>query len=50
VSEQLDRGARKVAHGRSDDTPVILHAVLFAGIGIFVAVVVLVILLIYYLV
>jgi hypothetical protein len=49
VSEQLDRGARKVARGRSDATPVIAQAVLFAGIGVFVALVVGVVLLVYYL-
>jgi hypothetical protein len=49
VSEQFDRTARKVARGRSDETPVIMHTVLFIGIGAFVALIVLVILLIYYL-
>ena len=50
VKEDLERAARKTARGRSEETPVIVHHVLFLGIGAFVGLLVLTILLIYYLV
>jgi hypothetical protein len=49
VKDDRERTARKAARGRSDETPVIVHHVLFAGIGLFVGLVVLTVLLIYYL-
>lgn len=49
VEDELERTARKAARGRSDETPVIVHHVLFLGIGLFVALVVGTIFLIYYL-
>ena len=49
VKDELEQTARKAARGRSDETPVIVHHVLFVGIGVFVGIVVLTILLIYYL-
>ena len=49
VKEDLERAARKTARGRSEETPVIVHHVLFLGIGVFVGLLVLTILLIYYL-
>jgi hypothetical protein len=48
IKNELDRTQRKVARGRADITPVVIHNVLFLGIGAVVGLVVLVLLLIYY--
>ena len=48
IKDELDRTQREVARGRSDHTPVLIHNVLFLGIGAFVGLIVMMILLIYY--
>lgn len=48
MKEELDRTQRKVARGRAEDTPLLVHNVLFLIIGAFVGLLVLTILLIYY--
>lgn len=48
IKDELDRTQRKVARGRSAQTPVLIHNVLFLGIGAFVGLIVMMILLIYY--
>ena len=48
VKEELEQTQREAARGRADDTPVLVHNVLFLIIGAFVGLVVLTILLIYY--
>jgi hypothetical protein len=49
IKQELDETQRKAGRGRAQETPVIVHNVLFIGIGAFVGVVVLIVLLIYYL-
>ena len=48
TKDELDRTHRDVARGRADHTPVLIHSVLFLGIGAFVGLIVMMILLIYY--
>ena len=48
MKDELDRTQRDVARGRADHTPVLIHNVLFLGIGAFVGLIVMTILLIYY--
>lgn len=48
IKDELERTQRKVARGRSDITPVLISSILFLGIGAFVGLIVMVILLIYY--
>jgi type II secretory pathway component PulF len=48
IKEEADRTARKVARGRSETTPVLVHNVLFVVIATFVGLVVLAVLLIYF--
>jgi hypothetical protein len=49
IKEELDETQRKVARGRSETTPLLMHNMLFVIIGTFVGLLVLTILLIYYL-
>jgi type II secretory pathway component PulF len=48
IKDELDRTQREVARGRSDQTPVLISNILFLGIGAFVGLIVMMILLIYY--
>ena len=48
VKEEVERTERKIARGRSETTPLLVHNVLFVVIATFVGLVVLTILLIYY--
>ena len=50
VKDEAERTARKIARGRSETTPVHVHSVLFVAIGLFVALIVLIVLLLFYLV
>jgi hypothetical protein len=48
IKDELDQTQREVARGRSDHTPVLISNILFLGIGAFVGLIVMMILLIYY--
>jgi hypothetical protein len=48
VKDEADRVQRKAARGRDDATPALVHHVLFLIIGAFVALVVGIVLLLYY--
>jgi type II secretory pathway component PulF len=48
IKDELDRTQREVARGRADHTPVLISNILFLGIGAFVGLIVMMILLIYY--
>jgi type II secretory pathway component PulF len=48
IKDELDQTQREVARGRADHTPVLISNILFLGIGAFVGLIVMMILLIYY--